>query len=160
MPRRYLILLATLGSGALLGGALAFQYLGGLQPCHICLWERWPHRVAIALGVLALVLPVLGGRRLLSMLGAVTMAVSAGLGLYHVGVEQHWWEGPTSCTGGDISGLKTDDLLNQIMNAPVVHCDQIAWEMWGISMAGWNMLLSLALMVVWIAAALQRRHLG
>jgi disulfide bond formation protein DsbB len=156
MSRRYLILLAVIGSTLLLGGALAFQYVGGLQPCHICLWERWPHRVAIAIGVLALALPVVGGRRVLAILGALSMAVSAGLGLYHVGVEQHWWEGPTSCTGSDIAGLKTDDLLNQIMNAPVVHCDQIAWEMWGISMAGWNMIFSLLLVAVWVKAAMRR----
>lgn len=156
MSRRLVILLATLGSAALLGGALAFQYIGGLQPCHLCLIERWPHRVAIALGIAALVLPP-ALRRILAGAGAASMVFSAGAGLYHVGVEQHWWLGPSTCTSGSISGIATADLLDKIMNAPVVQCDQIAWEMWGISMAGWNGLLSLALVVAWLAAALGSR---
>ena len=156
MPRRLLILLATLGSVALLGGALAFQYIGGLAPCHLCLWQRWPHRVAIAIGVLALAMPGLALSRALSLAGGITALVASGLGLYHTGVERHWWEGPTTCTAGDISGVATDDLLNQIMNAPVVKCDQVAWEMWGLSMASWNMVFSLALAVLWFWAAARR----
>ena len=81
------------------------------------------------------------------------MLTSVGLGIYHSGVEQKWWEGPTTCTSGDISGVKADDLLNQIMNAPVVHCDQIAWEMWHLSMASWNAVISAALVVIWLMAA-------
>lgn len=155
LSQRLLILLATLGSVALFGGALMFQYVGGLAPCHLCLIQRWPHRIAILLGLLALALPD-RARQLLAWAGAATMTVSAGLGLYHAGVEQKWWEGPTTCTSGDISGVATGDLLDQIMNAPVVHCDQIAWSMWGISMAGWNGILSLGLAALWLAAALRR----
>ena len=155
LSQRLLILLATLGSVALFGGALMFQYVGGLAPCHLCLIQRWPHRVAIAVGLLALALPG-RARQALAWIGTATMTVSAGLGLYHAGVEQKWWEGPSTCTSGDISGVATDDLLNQIMNAPVVHCDQIAWSMWGISMAGWNGILSLGLAGLWLAAALRR----
>ena len=151
-----IILLATLGSVALLGGALAFQYVGGLRPCHLCLIERWPHRIAIVIGVLALILSGVAVRRGLAVLGGLTMLVSAGAGLYHVGVERRWWEGPTTCTSGDISGMDTSALLDQILAAPVVRCDQIAWEMWGISMAGWNGLLSLGLAILWFAAAARR----
>lgn len=156
MPsRRLLIALATLGSLALFGGALMFQYIGGLAPCHLCLLQRWPHRIALAIGVLALLVPGVLLQRLLALAGAVTMLVSAGLGIYHAGVEQTWWPGPTTCTAGDISQVSADDLLTQIMNAPVVHCDQIAWSMWGLSMAGWNAAISAVLVVIWAWAALR-----
>lgn len=158
MSRRFLILLATLGSVGLLGGALAFQYIGGLAPCHLCLLQRWPHRVAIGIGVLAQILPAGLLTRLLAAAGGLAALATAGIGLYHTGVERHWWEGPTTCTAGDISGVATDDLLNQILNAPVVKCDQVAWEMWGISMASWNMILSLGLAALWFWAAMRRER--
>jgi disulfide bond formation protein DsbB len=72
--------------------------------------------------------------------------------MYHAGVEQKWWEGPTSCTSGDIGGLSAEELMDQIMSAPLVRCDDIPWEMFGLSMAGWNALLSAGLVLVWLAA--------
>ncbi len=87
-------LLATLGSVALLLGAYGFQHLGGMAPCKLCLWQRWPHAAAILIGVLVLVTH----RAQLAWLGAVAALGTAGIGMYHVGVEQGWWEGPTSCT--------------------------------------------------------------
>ena len=85
--------------------------------------------------------------------GITLAALITGLiGVYHAGVEQGWWEGPSSCTSGDISGLSTDELLNQIMNAPLVRCDEIPWQMLGLSMAGWNAVISLALAVIWVVA--------
>ena len=154
--RRVLIALATLGSLALFGGALLFQYYGGLAPCHLCLLQRWPHRIALGIGVVALLVPNVMAQRLLALAGALTMLVSVGLGSYHSGVEQKWWEGPTTCTSGDISKVNADDLLNQIMNAPVVHCDQIAWSMWGLSMASWNAVISAVLVAIWLTAASRR----
>jgi len=151
MSRRRLIALATLGSIGLFGGALAFQYFGGLAPCHLCLWQRWPHRIAIALGAMALLVPSVVAQRALSFAGALTMVWSVGIGIYHTGVEQKWWL--STCSSESIAGVKTDDLLNQIMNAPVVHCDQIAWSMWGLSMASWNALISAGLVAVWLMAA-------
>ena len=156
MSRRLLIILATLGSVALFAGALAFQYIGHLNPCHLCLIERWPHRIAIATGIVALLVPMAIARRGLAGLGAITMLVSTGLGLYHTGVERHWWPGPTTCTSsGNVTGVSTSDLLNQIMNAPVAHCDQAAWEMFGLSMASWNMVFSFVLALIWLWAAWQ-----
>ena len=153
LSRRVLIALATLGSLALFGGALLFQYVGGLAPCHLCLLQRWPHRIALGIGVVALLAPNVVVQRVLALAGAVTMVVSVGLGIYHAGVEQKYWQGPSTCTSGDISGLNADDLLNQIMNAPVVHCDQIAWSLAGLSMAGWNAVLSAVLVAIWAWAA-------
>ena len=154
--RRVLIALATLGSLALFGGALLFQYYGGLAPCHLCLLQRWPHRIALGIGVVALLVPNGVIQRVLALAGALTMVVSVGLGIYHSGVEQKWWQGPTTCTSGDISKVNADDLLNQIMNAPVVHCDQIAWSMWGLSMASWNAVISAVLVAIWLTVASRR----
>ncbi len=74
------------------------------------------------------------------------------MGIYHIGVEQGWWEGPTTCTSGSIEGLSTDDLLNQIMGAPLIRCDEIAWQFMGLSMASWNAVISFGLMAIWIMA--------
>lgn len=147
---RTLILLATLGSAALLGGAFAFQYIGGLAPCQLCLWQRWPHAAAILIGIVALVT----GWRGLAWLGALAALATAAIGVFHVGVEQQWWEGLASCTAGSIAGISTADLLDPSKDvAAVVRCDAIAWQMLGISMAGWNAILSLILAGVWVLAA-------
>ncbi|MBE9476241.1 MAG: disulfide bond formation protein B [Proteobacteria bacterium] len=149
MTRNTLILIATLGSIALLGGAFAFQHLGDMPPCKMCLWQRWPHAAAIIIGIIGLAT----GRRELAIFGMLAALTTAGIGVYHAGVEQMWWEGPTTCTSGSIAGLSTDDLLAQILEAPVVRCDEIAWSMFGISMAAWNAILSFILAGIWFKAA-------
>lgn len=149
MTRNTLILLATAGSLAMLLGAFGFQYIGGMAPCKLCLWQRWPHAAAIVIGIVA----IFTRNRALPYLGALAALTTAGLGLYHTGIERHWWQGPTTCTSGSVEGIATSDLLDQILAAPVVQCDQVAWEMFTLSMASWNMLASLALALIWIAAA-------
>ncbi len=153
MTRAFLILLAAAGSAALLAGAFAFQYIGGLAPCHLCLVQRYPHGVAVGIGVLALLIPggVIG--RVLPWAGALAALTTAGYGAYHTGVERRWWAGPDTCTSGQIGGLSAKDLLAQIQAAPVVQCDQVAWDMFGLSMASWNMLASLVLVAIWVRAA-------
>ena len=145
MTRNALILLAFGGSVALLGGAFLFQF-AGYPPCAMCLWQRWPHAVAIGIGVLALAT----GWRALPWLGALALAVTSAIGVYHTGVERDWWEGPTSCTGtgGGLAG----DLLST--DGPrLVMCDVVSWQLFGLSMASWNALFSALLVLVWIAAA-------
>lgn len=137
------------GSAALLLGAWAFQHLGGLAPCKLCIWQRWPHGAAVLIGLAALYVPGAA----LTLLGALAALTTGGIGAYHVGVEQGWWEGPTSCTSGDIGGMSTEDLMAQIMSAPLIRCDEIAWQMLGLSMAGWNMVVSFGLAAVWLLAA-------
>ena len=150
MTRPILILIATLGSAALLGGAFAFQYIGGLAPCQLCLYQRWPHAAAILIGVLALAT----GWRGLAWFGALGALATAAIGVFHVGVEQLWWEGLATCTAGSISGISTADILDPTKDvAAVVRCDEIAWQMLGISMAGWNVILSVGLAAIWVAAA-------
>lgn len=149
MTRKLLILAAAGGSAALLLGALGFQYLGGLPPCDLCIWQRWPHLAAVILGAAALALP----GRLLPLLGAVAALTTSGFGLYHTGVERGWWEGPSTCTSGPVGGLTPDQLMEQIMSAPLVRCDEVPWELLGLSMASWNALAALVLALVWLAAA-------
>lgn len=139
---------AAAGSAALLLGAFFFQWLG-YAPCKLCLWQRWPHGAAIAIGGLVMVT----SWRWLPWLGATAAALTGAIGVYHTGVELRWWEGPTTCTSsGDLSG-SAEDLLNQIMDAPLIRCDEVAWAFAGLSMATWNAILSFVLVAIWIAAA-------
>ncbi|MGR3616305.1 MAG: disulfide bond formation protein B [Paracoccaceae bacterium] len=147
--RNYLIIIATLGSGAVLLGALGFQYIGEMAPCKLCYWQRYPHVAALPIGALALIF----GGSLLPRLGALAALTSAGIGIYHTGVERGWWEGPSTCTSGDIGGLSSEELLNQIMAAPLVRCDDVPWELFTLSMASWNAIVSIGLALVWWAAA-------
>ena len=145
------VLLATLGSAAMLLGAYAFQHLGDMAPCKLCIWQRWPHATAISIGLIIL----LTGENRMAWMGAIAALTTSAIGFYHVGVEQTWWEGPTSCTSTGNENLSAEELLNQILAAPLVRCDDIAWQLAGISMAGWNAIISLGLAAIWIQA--QRR---
>lgn len=149
MTRNALIFIAAGGSALLMLGALAFQHLGGLAPCPMCIWQRYPHVAAFLIGIVALVLP----GRALPLLGALAALVTSAIGLYHTGVERGWWEGPTTCTSGPITGLSAEELLDQIMAAPLVRCDEVAWAFLGLSMASWNAIISFALALIWLAAA-------
>ncbi len=149
MTRKNLILFAAAGSLALLLGAFAFQYLGGLAPCKLCLWQRWPHGAAVLAGAVGFFLPAV----LIARLGAAAVATSGAIGVYHTGVERGWWEGPTTCTSGGVSGLTPEALMEQILAAPLIRCDEVAWQMASLSMASWNAVASFALMAVWLLAA-------
>jgi disulfide bond formation protein DsbB len=129
--------LALLIPAVLLGGALLSQYVGGLYPCEMCLWQRWPHRFAILFAIAAILLPPVVPRvRLLTLLAAAALAVSGAIGAFHAGVEYGWWEGLTTCTS---SAMTMDD----IMSVPLVRCDQVQWSLAGISLAGFNAIFSL-----------------
>ncbi len=152
MTRRDLVLVAAGGSFLMLAGAFVFQALG-FAPCPLCLWQRWPHAAAVALGALALVLSRGGIGRALALAGALAALATAGIGLYHTGVERGWWEGPASCSGaGGLGGLSGADLLS-LEGPSLVLCTDVAWSMLGLSMASWNALLSLVLAGIWIMAA-------
>lgn len=153
MSRNSLILLAAAGSAALLLGAFGFQYIGGMAPCTLCIWQRWPHGAAVIIGLLALVI----GGRYWAYLGALAAASSASIALFHTGVERGWWEGLASCSAGSIKGLSVTELLDPSANvAPPVRCDAVPWEMFSLSMASWNFILSAALVIIWLAAAKRR----
>ena len=136
-------LIALLLPLALLGGALGSQYIGGLHPCEMCYWQRWPHAAAILLASLSFTAPAASQRsRTLVLLAALAIAISGAIGVYHAGVEAKIFEGFTQCTTL-IKGGTTADLLNQLTHAPLIRCDQVQFRFLGISMAGWNAILSL-----------------
>lgn len=123
---------------ALLCGALAFQYIGGIYPCEMCMWQRWVLVASLAIAIVA----VLAGRsRVLLALSALVVLGGAGVAMFHVGVEQHWWQGITACAVPPVAGT-TAEMMSQIMAQPLIRCDAIAWSLFGISMAGWNALIS------------------
>ena len=153
MTRRHIALFAAAGSAGLLLAALAFEHLGGMAPCPLCIWQRWPHLAAVVAGGLALAVP----GAVVPLMGAGAALTTAGIGAYHTGVERQWWEGPQACAGpADIGALTPEQLLEQIMAAPVVRCDEVPWEMFGLSMASWNAIASLGLAGLWLWAVLRR----
>ena len=128
---------------ALLLGAVGSQYIGGLHPCEMCWWQRYAHMVAIAVALVAFSGPAPSARaRTFTLLAALAIAVSGAIGVYHAGVEAKIFEGFTQCTAL-AKGGSTAELLKQITHAPLVRCDEVQWRFLGISMAGWNAILSL-----------------
>jgi disulfide bond formation protein DsbB len=130
--------LLLVGPASLLGGALAFQYLGGLAPCEMCMWQRWALVAALGLALLGW---MMGNARAVLALAALAVLAGAGIAAFHGGVEQHWWKGVTECTATIASGSSAE-IMGQIMAQPLVRCDAIAWSLFGISMAGWNFIIS------------------
>ena len=132
---------------AALATAFTAQYGFGLRPCELCLYQRVPYGVVIFLSLLALGLR-LEPRRMAMVLGACALAftVDGGLSLYHVGVEQHWWAGPSACTGG-LGGVQSVQDLAALLSKPIniPQCDKVAWSLFGISMAGYNLIACLGL---------------
>jgi disulfide bond formation protein DsbB len=132
----------------LLGGAYLSQYGFGLFPCEMCWWQRYPHFAALALALLS---TVAGPKRLWIGLAALAILVSGLIGAYHAGVEYKWWEGVTTC-----SSTAAGNSIEDILNAPLVRCDEPQWTLFGISLAGFNFLISTAAAIA-IFALLGRR---
>ncbi|WP_454886453.1 disulfide bond formation protein B [Sphingomonas oryzagri] len=141
-------LIAILLPNALLWGAIGSQVFGHLVPCEMCMWQRWPHVAAIVLALIAIALrgnP--SASRAFTMLAGLAILVSGGIGVYHAGVEYHWWTGPTRCTGNHFTSIA------DLMKAPVVMCDVPQWTLGGISLAGFNAIFSLIGGLVVVALA-------
>jgi disulfide bond formation protein DsbB len=153
---RGIVLVAAGGSALALAVAFVAQWGFGLAPCQMCIWQRWPHAAAIALGGAALLRGGMGWR----LAGAAAALTAAGLGAWHAGFERGWLPGPTGCTDtGGIGGVSVDALLDPgVAMAVPVPCDAVAAAFLGISMAGWNAIFSLVLALVWIAAARAERR--
>lgn len=142
---RQVALAVALGAAATIGGALIFEHVFGYVPCKLCLMQRNPYYVAIPLGLAAALLPPRWGRMGLWLL-ALVFIVSAGLGAYHSGVEWGFFAGPSDCGGGAGAGAgNVGDFLSQLQTTRVVSCTEAAWRFLGLSLAGWNVLISLAL---------------
>lgn len=151
--------LLLVASAAILAGAFAFQYLGGLAPCILCWWQRYAHMAAIVLAALALAAAARGSTMLGWLLVAATgiaLLAGAGIAAFHAGVEQHWWAGTAEC-GSQVGGAGgIEELRARLLAQPIVRCDEIAWSLFGISMAGYNFLLSLALAAFALATGTRR----
>ncbi len=130
--------LALIIPAALLGGALISQYGFGLHPCQMCYWQRWPHEVAIGAAILGLLLGRRSAGTALAVVAAIAIIVSGAIGVFHAGVEYHWWEGLTTC-----STLPGGGGLQAIFDAPLIRCDQAQWTLAGISLAGFNAIFSI-----------------
>jgi disulfide bond formation protein DsbB len=141
----------TLAGAAILGSALAFQHLGGLAPCELCYWQRYPFWVAIPAGALAFALPA--WRPYLLALAGVALAIGAGVAVFHVGVEQHWWQGTAACGSPRPPAGSIEELRARLLAAPVVRCDEPQWTLLGVTMAGYNVLLSGGLAALALAGA-------
>ena len=139
----------------MLGGALVFQYVGGLQPCVLCVYQRYPYAIAIALGLTALALAARPEGVKLSQLlvyacGALFFAGMV-VAAFHVGVEQHWWEGLPEC-GATQAPQTLEELRAMLKSQPVVRCDEVVWSLAGISMAGYNVMVSALLTAFCVVA--------
>jgi len=139
MARQPLFLAKALALGApaaLLAGAYVGQYGFGLYPCEMCWWQRYAHFAALGLALAAW---VAAPARVFVLLAALAIAVSAGIGAFHAGVEYGWWPGLTACS---TNVAVSADPLDAIMRAPLVRCDVAPWSLAGVSLAGWNFLFS------------------
>lgn len=150
--------LAALGLAALtIAGAWAFEIVGGYQPCALCLTQRNPYYIGIPFLAVAAVIAGRGSHRsvlrLLLGLAAVVFLVGAGYGVYHSGVEWGWWPGPAACGAGSDTAESVGDLLTQLETVQVIRCDEVQWRAFGLTFANYNVLISLAIAALALAAA-------
>lgn len=131
-------LLALGVPSALMLGALGSQYIGGLYPCEMCYWQRWPHDAAIVLALFAFGTRMERAAQILVVLAALAIMASGAIGVFHAGVEYGWWQGITTCST-TAAGVSLED----IMAAPVIRCDVPQWTLFGVSLAGFNAIISL-----------------
>ena len=137
--------LALLVPAGLMLGALGSQYIGGLYPFGMCYWQRWPHDLAIVAAMFSFGLRNHVWKGRFVALAALGILVSGLIGVFHAGVEYGWWDGITRCTS---TAGGSGDLMADIMNAPLIRCDQPQWELFGISLAGYNALVSISVALV------------
>lgn len=158
LSSRQLALVLTIGAGATILAALAFEHLGGYRPCPLCLKERIAYYAAVPAGLIAALMLSTGRHafaRTILVLAALGLIWNAGLGVYHSGVEWKWWPGPAECgTTGDLA--TGGSLVESIEGERRIRCDEAPWRFIGLSFAGWSTVLSLALALIGFAAAVRR----
>jgi disulfide bond formation protein DsbB len=145
-------------SAIVMAVVLLSQYWGGLAPCELCLTERWPWDVAIVVSFIAAMVGSRPAMPWVALLLAAVFAVGSVLAAYHVGVEQHWFAGPTACTAAAGTPTSLDALRAQLAHQQPVRCDEPAWTLFGVSLAGWNLLASLVMTGICIAACATARR--
>jgi len=132
-------------SGVVLGAALLSQYWGGLAPCELCLLQRWPWAAAIAVSLVAIAAGSRPALPWVALVLATLFALGGAIAFYHVGVEQHWFAGPSACTASSGGATTLEDMKRQILGTAPVLCDRVQWSLFGVSMAGWNLFASLGM---------------
>jgi disulfide bond formation protein DsbB len=145
-------------SVAVLGTALLSQYWGGLAPCELCLAQRWPWAAAIAISLISILFANRPALSWVALLLTAVFAIGSALAFYHVGVEKHWFAGPEACTGTATAADSVEALKARILGQMPVRCDEPAWSLWGISLAGWNLLASIVMTGACLAAFVQLRR--
>lgn len=148
------VLGAVAGSAlAVLAGAFAFQHVGGLDPCPLCIWQRWPYAIGAAVLLIALWLrpPAAAAAALLA---GLIFAGGAGLSAWHAGIEWGWWTGPAACAGRmDPATLSAAELLQRLEATAAVRCDAAPWRLGGLSLAGWSAVILAGLGATTVLAA-------
>jgi disulfide bond formation protein DsbB len=140
-------------SAVVLGAALVSQYWGGLVPCELCLLERWPWTAAITISLVALFAGSRPGLPWVAAALGLVFAVGAVIAFYHVGVEQRWFAGPTACTAPGGAATTVEELKRQLLATPTVRCDEVQWSLFGVSLAGWDLVASLIMFAICAATA-------
>jgi|SRR5690242_20588102 len=135
-------------SSVVLGTALLSQYWGGLAPCELCILQRWPWAVATVISLVAVLVGDRPALRPVAFILGVVFAVGVAFAFYHVGVEQHWFAGPTACTARSGGAMSLEEMKRQILGTAPVMCDRPAWTLFGVSMAGFNLLASLIMAAI------------
>jgi len=147
-------LLVILAAIASLAVALASQYWGGLQPCVLCIYQRYPYGAIIALGVVGLLVARKpNGLRIVLVLAGLAFLLDAGIAFFHVGVEQKWWQGTAACGATFDPGLSAEELKELLLNQPMIRCDEIPWSLFGLSMAGYNFIYAAMCGLITLMAA-------
>ena len=137
--------------------ALAFEHIGGLEPCPLCLHQRWPYWLGIPIATLALLVQIRQQPRYaaaLLTLTALGFAAGSALAVYHAGIEWHWWSGPAACSGAN-PPADVAALLQDLQADPPPRCDEAPWRLLGISLSGYNALISAFLAALGLLAALR-----
>lgn len=156
-PGMFHAIIVTLGMAATVGGALAFEHIGGYIPCALCLLQREPYYYAIPVGLLAIIASAIGLpgwiTRAALVIIAIAMLVGAGMGVYHSGVEWQFWEGPATCGGGGAATTNAGNLLADLNAVHGPSCTEAALRVLGLSFAGWNVIASIILATIAFAGA-------
>jgi len=155
-------LAVALIAAATLAGAWFFQLVLDIRPCPLCLEQRYAYYLAVPLGLFVAFVAARGAPRQVLLAGLALLALAAlanaWLGAYHAGVEWKFWQGPTDCTGPIVDFGKAGNLLDRLDSVKVVRCDEVQWRFLGLSLAGYNVLISLAMAAIaaWGAVSAKR----
>ena len=160
LPVNRALLICAAISGGLLVAALLFEYVGGLAPCKMCIWQRWAHVALILTALSGLLVPTQIRAKPALMFVVVAAMISAAIAGFHAGVEWQLWDGPSGCTASLSSSGDMSLLVDQLLATPVVRCDEVPWSLFGISMAGWNSILSLDIAGFALMSWLANRQAG